>query len=125
MGHPFLKKGRNAKREARTGEVAAYASPVRLRLRYVVAVMLLLAVSLSAQTSTVIGTIRYHNGKPAVNVFVSIGGLYRYTDVGGRYKIGSVPQGRQHMMIKSGQRILWQGEVNISGSTTTVDRVLP
>jgi hypothetical protein len=60
-----------------------------------------------------------------VNVFVSIGGRYRYTDVGGRYKIQGVPQGRQHMTIKSGQIILWQGDVNINGTVATVDRVLP
>jgi len=90
-----------------------------------VAAILLLAADLRAQSSTVIGTIAYHNRKPAVNVFVSIGGRYRYTDVGGRYKIEGVPQGRQHMTIKSGQRILWQGDVNISGTIATVDRVLP
>jgi hypothetical protein len=88
-------------------------------------VVLLLTADLRAQTSTVIGTITYHNRKPAVNVYVSIGGRYRYTDVGGRYKLEGVPQGRQHMTIKSGQRILWQGEVNINGTIATVDRALP
>ena len=110
------------------GEVREVASawPTILRLSCVLAaVILLLAADLHAQSSTVIGTITYRNGKPAVNVFVTIGGRYRYTDVGGRYKIEGVPQGRQHMTIKLGQRILWQGDVNISGAFATVNRTLP
>ncbi len=89
------------------------------------AAVLLLAADLHAQTSMVIGTITYHNGNPAVNVFVSIGGRYRYTDVGGRYKIDGVPQGHQHMTIKSGQRILWQGDVDIGGPLITINQMLP
>jgi hypothetical protein len=96
------------------------------RLSWLLAIgILLLPADLPAQTSTVIGTITYHNGKPAVSVFVSIAGRYRYTDVGGRYKIEGVPQGRQSMTIKRGQRILWHGDVNISGTTAVVNRVLP
>jgi len=86
--------------------------------------ILLLAADLHAQTSIVIGTITNRNHKPAVNVLVSIGGRYRYTDVGGRYKLEGVPRGQQHMTIKKGQRILWQGDVNISGTTATVDQTL-
>ena len=86
---------------------------------------LLLAADLHAQTSTVIGTITYHNGKPAVNVYVSIAGRYRYTDVGGRYKIEGVPQGHQQMTIKTGKKILWQGDAIINGTIATVNRVLP
>jgi len=77
------------------------------------------------QTSTVIGTITFRNSRAAVNVLVSIAGRYRYTDVGGRYKIDGVPQGRQHMTIKSGKIILWQGDVNIAGSMPVVNQVLP
>jgi len=88
-------------------------------------VILLLAADLHAQTSTVIGTITYHNGKPAVNVYVSIAGRYRYTDVGGRYKIEGVPQGHQQMTIKTGKKILWQGDAIINGTIATVNRVLP
>jgi hypothetical protein len=87
--------------------------------------MLLLPADLHAQTATVIGTITYQNGKPAVNVFISIDGQYRYTDVGGRYKLDSVPQGAQQMTIKNGQTVLLQEQVNIAGATMMVDRVLP
>jgi hypothetical protein len=90
------------------------------------AVMLLLqAATLRAQTATVIGTITYKTGKPAVNVLVTIGRGYRYTDVGGRYRIDNVPQGKQHMTIKSGQRVIWQGDVTISGTVATVNQMLP
>ena len=128
MAYGFLQRGRqhDAGGRVRTGDEVASTSPAILRLGCVLAVViLLLAADLHAQTSTVIGTITYRNGKPAVNVFVSIGGRYRYSDVGGRYKIEGVPQGRQHMTCRIGQRILWQGDVNINGSIATVDRVLP
>jgi len=128
MAYGFLHRDRqqDAGGKVGTADKVASASPTILRLSCVLAaVILLLAADLRAQTSTVIGTITYRNAKPAVNVFVSIGGRYRYTDVGGRYKIQGVPQGRQHMTIKSGQIILWQGDVNINGTVATVDRVLP
>lgn len=127
MAYGFLGRCRqqDAGGKVWTSDEVASASLTTLGLSCVLAaVILLLAADLRAQTSTVIGTITYHNGKPAVNVFVSIGGRYRYTDVGGRYKIEGVPQGHQHMTIKSGQRILWQGDVNINGTIATVDRVL-
>ena len=128
MAYGFLHRGRRQDAGGRlwTADEVASASLTTLGLICVLAaVILLLAADLHAQTSTVIGTITYHNGKPAVNVYVSIGGRYRYTDVGGRYKIEGVPQGSQHMTIKSGQRILWQGDVKINGTVATVDRVLP
>ena len=128
MAYGFLHRGRQQDAEGKvwTADEVASASLTTLRLSCVLAAaILLLAADLHAQTSTVIGTIRYHNGKPAVNVFVSIGGRYRYTDVGGRYKLQGVPQGRQHMTCKIAQRILWQGDVNINGTIVTVDRVLP
>jgi hypothetical protein len=108
---------------ANTNVASPSLASVRLGCILAVAIMLLTA-DLRAQTSTVIGTITYANQKPAVNVFVSIAGRYRYTDVGGRYKIDGVPQGQQRMMIKSGQTVLWQGDVSISRVITTVDRVL-
>jgi len=128
MAYGFLHRDRqqDAGGKVWTCNEVASASLTTLGLSCVLAAaILLLAADLRAQTSMVIGTITYHNGKPAVNVFVSIGGRYRYTDVGGRYKIEGVPQGHQHMTIKSGQRILWQGDVNINGTIATVDRVLP
>ncbi len=128
MAYGFLQRGRQKgqKKEVRTSAGVASAPRSVLRLSCVLAVtLLLLAANLRAQTSTVIGTITYRNGKPAVNVFVSIARGYRYTDVGGRYKIDGIPQGKQHMMIKSGRNVLWEGDVMISGTTATVNRVLP
>jgi hypothetical protein len=78
-----------------------------------------------AQGSTVIGTITYRDGKPAVHILVMIGNSYRYTDVGGRYKIDNVPPGRQHMVCKQGSKILWQGDVDIAGSQIIVNQKLP
>lgn len=128
MADRFLRRGlqQDSRGEVSTADKVLSASPdiPKLMCVFVLAMLLLLA-DLHAQTSMVIGTITYQNGKPAVNVLVSIGGRYRYTDVGGRYKIDEVPQGRQHMTIKSGQRILWQLVVDISGTTTTVNQVIP
>lgn len=78
-----------------------------------------------AKTATVIGTIQHRNGKPAVNVLVWISGNYRYTDVGGRYKISGVPPGKQQMVIRSGRRILWRGDVDITGGFTTINETIP
>ena len=128
MAYRFLHRGRqrDAKKEPWIADELASALPTILKLSCVLAaVILLLAVDLRAQTSMVIGTITYHDRKPAVNVFVSIDGRYRYTDGSGRYKIEGVPLGHQHMTIKRGQKILWQGDVNISSTIATVDRVLP
>jgi hypothetical protein len=128
MVHRFLHEGRQEDAEGKVwvADEVASASLTILSLSCVLAAaMLLLAPDLRAQASTVIGTITYRNTRPAVNVFVSIGGRYRYTDVGGRYKLEGVPRGLQHMTIKSGQRILWQGDVNISGSFAILNRVLP
>jgi len=128
MAYGFLHRGRRQDAGGRlwTADEVASASLTTLGLICVLAaVILLLAADLHAQTSTVIGTIAYHNGKPAVNVYVSIAGRYRYTDVGGRYKIEGVPQGHQQMTIKTGKKILWQGDAIINGTIATVNRVLP
>lgn len=89
--------------------------------------LVLLAAESRGQTkaATVIGTIQHRNGKPAVNVLVWIAGNYRYTDVGGRYKIPGVPPGRQRMVIRSGRRILWQGDVDVAGGITTINETIP
>ncbi len=116
----------DTRRKGRSACEVAPPSPAILRqICVIAAAILLLAPVLYAQTSTVFGTITYHNHQPAVNVYVSIGGVYRYTDGGGRYKIEGVPQGQQHMTIKSGQTVLWQGDVNISGAIVEVSRELP
>jgi len=87
--------------------------------------LLLLETQGLAQGSTVIGTITYRDGKPAVHILVTIGNSYRYTDVGGRYKIDNVPPGPQHMICKQGSKILWQGDVDIAGSQMTLNQKLP
>jgi len=89
--------------------------------------LVLLAAGLRGQagTATVIGTIQHRDGKPAVNVLVWIAGNYRYTDVGGRYRIPGVPAGKQHMVIRSGKKILWQGDVNVAGRITTINQTIP
>lgn len=83
------------------------------------------ALPLQAQISTVVGTITYRDGRPATNVLVLISGHFRYTDMIGRYKIDGIPQGRQHMVVRNGGTILWQGDVNISGGITTVNQSVP
>jgi hypothetical protein len=56
---------------------------------------------------------------------VTIGRDYRYTDVGGRYRIDNVPQGKQRMTIKRGNSVVWQGDVTISGTIATVNQTVP
>ena len=78
-----------------------------------------------AGAATVIGTIHHRNGQPAVNVLVWIAGNYRYTDVDGRYKMSGISTGRQHMVIRIGKRIMWQGDVNIAPRVTTINETIP
>jgi hypothetical protein len=94
MAHQYFHRDwqQDAKGEVWAGSETRYSWFGFLKLSWVVAVAtLLLAEGLYAQTSMVIGTITYRNGSPAVNVLVSIGGRYRYRDVGGRYKLDGVP----------------------------------
>ena len=127
MPHRFFKGSSQQKPGVSAWNRRSTASPMILRLIFVLAISTLLTASdlSAANTSTVIGTITYHNGKPAVNVLVSIGGRYRYTDVSGRYKIDGVPQGPQLMTIKRGQSTLLQERVTIASEITTVNRALP
>ena len=128
MVYQFSPRARqqSARGGLRTADAVGVPLPAIVRMSHIVALaILLLAADLYAQTSTVIGTITFRDQRPAVNVFVSISGYYQYTDVSGRYKIEGVPQGRQHMIIKRGQTILWEGDVNIAGAVATVDQRLP
>ena len=88
-------------------------------------VPMLLGTIASGQSSVVIGTITHQNGSAAVDVLVTVGGNWRYTDQGGRYRIEGVPLGTQRMIIKSGKNILWQGDVQVHAGTTTIDRSIP
>jgi hypothetical protein len=96
-----------------------------IRLLVLGLALVLLAAESRGQAATVIGTIQHRTGKPAVNVLVWIAGNYRYTDVGGRYRISGVPLGRQRMVIRSGRRVLWQGDVNVAAGTTTINETIP
>lgn len=77
-----------------------------------------------AQGSTVYGTITDRSGRPVVNILVEIASNYRYTDVSGRYKIVGVPPGHQRMVCRRGSTVLWQGEVEITGSEMVLNRKL-
>jgi hypothetical protein len=77
-----------------------------------------------AQGSTVYGTITDRNGRPVVNILVLIGQNYGYTDVSGRYKIVGLSQGRQRMVCRRGSIVLWQGQVEITGSEMVLNRRL-
>jgi hypothetical protein len=128
MPHRFFKRSSEQKPAVSAWRRGSSVPPAILRLVLVLAVStLLIATDLrAADTATVIGTITYHNGKPAVNVFVSIGGRYRYTDVSGRFKLDGVPEGLQLLMIKRGQSTLLQEKVTITNeSPNVVNRVLP
>jgi len=110
-----------------TSHKTRHAMPRYWRLRWSIAVLLLLLLQsrVLAQASTVFGTITYRDGSPAVNILVFIGQGYRYSDVGGRYKIEGVPAGLQHMVCKRGPTILWQGDVHIAGAQMKLDQRMP
>jgi hypothetical protein len=85
--------------------------------------ILILAV-LHAKTATVIGTITRQN-RPAANVLVLIGGQYRYTDVGGRYRIDGVPFGRQKVKVSSGGKVILEVDVDIQNAVSVVNLKVP
>jgi hypothetical protein len=87
--------------------------------------LILLMVVLYAKTATVIGTITRNNNTPAVNVLVSIAGQYRYTDVGGRYRIDGVPVGSQKLTVSSGGKVLLEVGVNIRDQMSVFNLKLP
>ncbi|HTT60463.1 MAG TPA: carboxypeptidase-like regulatory domain-containing protein [Bryobacteraceae bacterium] len=80
---------------------------------------------LHAQTVIVIGTVTRQNNSPAENVMVSIAGQYRYTDVGGRYRIDGVPVGRQKVRVTSEGRVLLETEADIRDAVSVVNLKLP
>lgn len=84
-----------------------------------------LASAPQAQTATVIGTITSQNNRPVTNVLVSIAGKYRYTDVGGRYRIDGVPFGRYKMQVASGGKVLREVEVDIHDAMSVINLKLP
>ena len=109
------------------GNATALRGLCSIRLLVLGLALLLLAAESRGQagTTTVIGTIQHRNGKPAVNVLVWIAGNYRYTDVSGRYRISGVPPGKQRMVIRSGKRVLWQGDVNVAAGTAKINETIP
>jgi len=87
--------------------------------------LILLMIVLHAQTVIVIGTVTRQNNSPAENVMVSIAGQYRYTDVGGRYRIDGVPVGRQKVRVTSEGRVLLETEADIRDAVSVVNLKLP
>ncbi len=78
---------------------------------------------LQAQTATVSGTIT-QNGAPAVDLRVSIGDKFSFTDVRGRYRIADVPFGTHTMRIARGGTVLTEVTVNVNQANVTVDVAL-
>ena len=81
--------------------------------------------SLYAQTALVSGTITHRNGKPAVNVTVSVAGLASLTDVRGRYRVPGVPLGRQTLRVLQNGRVLRQLLVNVNAAAVTHNETIP
>ena len=93
-----------------------------------VVALLVFATVLFAQNGViVIGTIVDRNRAPAVNVYVSIAGVGRYTDVQGRYRLDNVPPGQQRMRVEQGQpgRILLDISVDVHGPLAHIDQSIP
>jgi hypothetical protein len=95
------------------------------QVRVLLVVLILLIAVLHAKTATVIGTITRQNNRPAANVLVLIAGQYRYTDVGGRYRIDGVPVGRQKVKVSRGGKVLLEVEADIHDAVSAVNLKLP
>jgi hypothetical protein len=76
----------------------------------------------------VIGTVVHSNNTPAVNVYVSIGRVGRYTDIQGRYRLDGIPLGQQKMRVEDpGQpgRVLLDTSVDVRGPMARIDQSIP
>jgi hypothetical protein len=76
----------------------------------------------------VIGTIVRPNNIPAVNVYVSIAGVGRYTDIQGRYRLDGIPLGHQQMRVEDPRQpshILLEKPMDVSGPMARIDQTLP
>jgi hypothetical protein len=87
--------------------------------------LLLIALTLQGQTTTVYGMIVRRNHQPAIRMLVSIARRIAYTDNSGRYRIDGVPVGTQRMQISSGRTELLQTDVVIRGSQQRIDKEIP
>lgn len=82
------------------------------------------ALSLHAQTATVFGEVSYKNGQPAVNLTVSVGPKFAFTDVKGRYRIPGVPFGDQMLQVSRHGKKLKQLKVVIQKPSVQVGRII-
>lgn len=92
-----------------------------------VTLLALMTVLFAQNGVIVIGTIVHSNNVPAVNVYVSIGGVGRYTDVQGRYRLDGVPVGNQEMRVEDPRqpgRFLLKKSVDVSGPMARIDQTL-
>ena len=80
--------------------------------------------SLHAQTATVFGEVFYRNGQPAVNLTVSVGRKFAFTDVKGRYRIPGVPFGESVLQIRRQGKKLKQLKVVIQKPSVQIARII-
>jgi len=90
----------------------------------VLVLILASALSLHAQTATVFGEVFYRNGQPAVNLTVSVGPKFAFTDVKGRYRIPGVPFGQQILQISRQGKKLKQLKVVIQKPSVQIARII-
>jgi hypothetical protein len=100
-----------------------------IRASCLLAALLVFTTILFAQNAViVIGTIVHSNNAPAVNVYVSIAGVGRYTDVQGRYRLDGVPLGQQEMRVEDPAqpgRALLDAPVDVRGPMARIDQSIP
>ena len=87
--------------------------------------LLLIALTLQAQTATVYGIVTNRNKHPVARVLVSIARKIAYTDDSGRYRIDGVPAGPRKMLVSSEGKVLLQADVRINGPQQRLDRQIP
>ena len=80
------------------------------------------ALSLIAQTATVFGEVFDKNGQPAVNLTVSVGRRFAFTDVRGRYRMPDVPLGEYILRISRQGKELKQLKVVIQKPSVQIGR---
>jgi hypothetical protein len=87
-----------------------------------------MAVIFAENGVTVTGTIVHSNNSPAVNVYVSIAGVGRYTGIEGRFRLDGVPLGQQKIRVEDPRqpgRVLLDTSVEIHDPMAPINQSIP
>jgi hypothetical protein len=88
-----------------------------------IALFVLSAASVLAQSSHVTGEVLFKDGRPAVNHTVSLADKFAFTDVKGRFRIRDVPYGEYDLRVSRNKKVNKEMKVKISQPNTAIPTI--